>query len=69
MLSYHFVRENIAAGVLRFAFIRGPTNPADMPLSKHWAYSALWPLMRPILFWSRDTMDILNQDKDVERES
>ena len=68
MLSYHFVRENIAAGVLRFAFISGPTNPADM-LSKHWAYSAVWPLMRPILFWSRDTMDILNQDKDVERES
>ena len=69
MLSYHFVRENIAAGVLRFAFIRGPTNPADT-LSKHWAYSAVWPLIRPILFWSGDTMDILDQKKGVvDRES
>jgi len=68
MLSYHFVCENIATGVLRFAFIRGPTNPADT-LSKHWVYSAVWPLIRPTLFWSGDTIDVLNQDKDVERES
>jgi len=29
MLSYHYVRENIAAGCIRFAFIRGEYNPAD----------------------------------------
>ena len=57
MLSYHFVRESIAAGVLRFAHVRGQTNPADI-LSKHWAYQAVWPLLRPVLFWRGDTMQL-----------
>eukprot|EP00984_Skeletonema_dohrnii_P035644 scaffold35655_cov150-Skeletonema_dohrnii-CCMP3373.AAC.1 len=37
MLSYHFVREAIAAGELRYAHINGKYNPSDV-LSKHWAY-------------------------------
>ena len=62
MLSYHYVRENVAAGVIRFAYIRGEDNPADT-LSKHWAYQAVWPLIRPILFWSGDTMKIYDEEK------
>ncbi|KAL7426750.1 hypothetical protein ACHAXM_000563 [Skeletonema potamos] len=57
MLSYHYVHENIASGAIRFAFIRGNVNPADI-LSKHWAYQAVWDLLRPILFWKGDTMNI-----------
>ena len=57
MLSYHYVRENVAAGCIRFAFIRGEYNPADT-LSKHWAYQAVWPLIQPILFWKGDTSNI-----------
>ena len=56
MLSYHYVRENIAAGAIRYAHIRGEYNPADI-LTKHWGYQAVWPLLRPLLFWRGDTMD------------
>ena len=62
MLSYHFVREAIASGELRYAHINGKFNPSDV-LSKHWAYQAVWPLLRPILFWKGDTMDILKEKK------
>ena len=60
MLSYHFVRESVASGALRFAHINGEHNPADV-LSKHWGYQAVWPLLRPILFWQGDTMDMVNK--------
>jgi hypothetical protein len=63
MLSYHFVRENVAAKVIRFAHINGEHNPADI-LSKHWAYQAVWKLLRPILFWRGDTMDILRTENN-----
>eukprot|EP00985_Skeletonema_marinoi_P004033 scaffold1764_cov199-Skeletonema_marinoi.AAC.1 len=49
MLSYHFVREAIASGELRFAHINGEFNPSDV-LSKHWGYQVVWPLLRPIHF-------------------
>ena len=53
-LSYHRVREAIAAKVMRFIHIPGSLNPADI-LSKHWGYQQVWPLIRPILFWEGDT--------------
>ena len=62
MLSYHFVREAIASGELRFAHINGEFNPSDV-LSKHWGYQVVWPLLRPILFWKGDTMDIVKETK------
>jgi hypothetical protein len=68
MLSYHYVRENVAAGVIRFAFIRGEYNPADT-LSKHWAYQAVWPLIRPILFWKGDTMKIFGEESSRKKGS
>ena len=49
-LSYHRVREAIAAKILRFFHIDGTNNPADV-LSKHCAYPAAWPLIQPLLFW------------------
>jgi hypothetical protein len=52
-LSYHRVREAIAAGILRFIHILGSTNPADV-LSKHCGYPQLMPLVKPILFWQGD---------------
>jgi hypothetical protein len=36
-LSYHKVRETIAAGVMNFYWIHTSENPADV-LSKHWAH-------------------------------
>ena len=55
-LSFHRVREAIAAGIVRFIHIPGHINPADI-LTKHWAHSHVWYSLRPLLFWRGDTMD------------
>ena len=67
-LSFHRVRESIAAGVMTFRFLAGKDNPADI-LSKHWGYQQVWNILQPILFWRGDTMDLIsNQDKDKVQE-
>ena len=62
MLPYHVCRQAIAARWLRFHFIRGKTNPADV-LSKHWDYASIWPLLKPLLFWAGDTADLVTAPK------
>jgi hypothetical protein len=44
-LSYHHVREMIAAKILGYYWIYGKLNPADI-VSKHWAYLQIWYLLR-----------------------
>ena len=56
-LSFHRVRESIAASICRFHYIPGKINPVDI-LSKHWGYNCVWSLLRPLTFWSGDTADI-----------
>jgi hypothetical protein len=56
MLSFHFVREAVAAGYVHVTHIPGNTNPADI-LSKHWGYSDIWPVLKPLLFFQGDTME------------
>ena len=53
-LSYHRVRAAIAAGVMSLYHRPGENNPSDI-LSKHWGYQQVWPMLRPLLFWSGDT--------------
>jgi hypothetical protein len=53
-LSFHRVREAIAAGVIGFFKIDGALNPADV-LTKHLGYPTAWPLLKPLLFWRGDT--------------
>jgi hypothetical protein len=48
-LSFHRVREAVAAGVLRFEWIESGENPADI-LSKHWSYQQVGKLIQAILF-------------------
>ena len=48
-LSFHRVREAVAAGVLRFEWIDSEENPADI-LSKHWGYQQVGKLIQAILF-------------------
>ena len=57
LLSFHRVREAIASGMIKFSFIPGSLNPADI-LSKHWGYQAVWAQLKPLLFWQGDTADI-----------
>ncbi len=54
MLSYHRVREAIAAKILSFQWIDGHLNPADI-LSKHCSFSDFWPHVQVLLFWAGDT--------------
>jgi hypothetical protein len=53
-LSYHRVREAIAAKILKFYYISGKKNPADV-LSKHSGVQDFWPHVQPLLFWRGDT--------------
>jgi hypothetical protein len=60
-LSFHKVREAIAARKIIFMHIPGAINPADI-LSKHWEYAAVWKLLRPLLFWKGDPANIPEKD-------
>ena len=60
-LSFHRVREAIAAGFMAMFHLSGENNPADI-LSKHWGYSQVWKLLQPLLFWKGDTLDIIKED-------
>jgi hypothetical protein len=62
-LSFHRVREAIASQAVGFYHLAGSRNPADI-LSKHWAYSAVWKFLRPLLFWQGDTIDIPNDESE-----
>jgi len=55
MLSFHFVREDIAAGYIVLTHIPGKINPTDI-LSKHWGFSETWPMLKALLFTAGDTM-------------
>ena len=65
-LSYHYVRASIASGMIRFAHIPGDQNPADI-LSKHWGYSNVWPMLKPLLFYEGDTANILLETKPTQK--
>jgi len=66
-LSCHYIREAIAAKIVRFHHIAGDMNPADI-LSKHWGYQQVWPVLKPILFWQGDTMTIHHDQSPSERQ-
>jgi len=56
-LSFHRIREAVAAGYVGFYFIAGKDNPADI-LSKYWAYGISWPILQCLLFWQGDPSTI-----------
>jgi hypothetical protein len=62
-LSYHRVREAIAAKIIKFFHIDGKMNPADV-LSKHTGYADSWPLIQPLLFW-RGQPSVITDKKDT----
>ena len=55
-LSFHRVREAIAANIVSFIHIKGSINPADI-VSKHWGYQQVRELIRTLLFVRGDTAD------------
>ena len=54
LVSYHRVKEAIAAKYISFHWKDGKSNPADI-LSKHWEFATMWPMLKPILFWRGET--------------
>ena len=57
-LSFHKVREGIAASIAKFHHIKSGDNPADVH-SKQWGHSQAWPLLQPLLFWEGDTAALI----------
>ena len=53
-LSYHRVREAIAAGFIRFHYIPSDQNPSDI-LTKPLDHATARPFTEPLLFWKGDT--------------
>jgi hypothetical protein len=69
LLSFHRVREAIAARMIVFIHIDGRINPADI-LSKHWGHQQVWGNLKPLLFWAGDTIDTFVHDgvkKELEK--
>ena len=63
MLSFHHVCEAIAYGVCKFFHIDGKYNPVDT-LSKHWSYTKIKDMLKPLLFWSGDNMKLWKEDQE-----
>ena len=64
-LSFHRVRDAIAAGVTAYYHVSGADNPADI-LSKHWDLPSVWKSLKAILLWPKDTA-LLEQGEDVPK--
>ena len=59
-LSFHRVREAIAAKIIGFYYIPSELNCADV-LSKHWGWMQVRQLIRPLMLWRGETSDILKE--------
>ena len=66
--AYHRVREAIASKYLMFIWKDGKTNPADiLSYSKHWEFSQIWPLLKPLLFWRGETAENKQQPQGSDK--
>jgi hypothetical protein len=54
-LSYHCVRECIAAKFLYLLHVSGKVKLTDM-LTKPLCWTSFWPLVQPLIFWEGDTI-------------
>jgi Reverse transcriptase (RNA-dependent DNA polymerase) len=64
-LSYHRIRECIAAKIFGFYKISGKLNPADI-VSKHNGFQTAYPLLKPLLFWRGDINGVFKNEYDIE---
>ena len=59
-LSFHRVREAVAAGFIGLYHLPGEFNPADI-MTKHWGYQTIWRLLQPLLFYQGDTAELFEK--------
>eukprot|EP00536_Pseudo-nitzschia_multiseries_P019502 jgi/Psemu1/61063/gm1.61063_g len=64
ILLFHYVRSMIARGFILMMHIPGKDNCADI-LTKHWGYSVVYPLLRPIFHFCGNTGDLLQDDGSI----
>ena len=64
LVSYHRVKEAIAAKYISFHWEDGKSNPADI-FSKHWEFATVWPMLKPILFWRGETATQLKRSDRI----
>ena len=60
MLPFHCVHEAIAFGICNFFHIDGDIDAADI-VNKHWSYTKVKAILKPLLFHSGDTMDLYSK--------
>ena len=65
-LAYHRVQEAIAAGFVKFNFVAGKYNPADI-LTKPINWAMFWPIIQPMLFWKGDTFKAVVSSEPVDQ--
>ena len=63
-LSYHYTREAIASDMVRFTHISSEFNAGDI-LSKHWSHNQVYPMLRPLLFYKGNTMDLIEEEATI----
>jgi hypothetical protein len=59
-LSYHRVREAVAAKVMYFMKIQGTVNVSDI-FTKFLPWTDFWPMVQPLLFWKGETLRAIDE--------
>jgi hypothetical protein len=54
-LSYHRVRECVAAKIIYMLQVEGANNPSNT-FTKSLSRVKFWPLVQPLLFWKGETI-------------
>jgi hypothetical protein len=54
--------------ILVYYLLGGKKKPSDI-VGKHWSYPQVWHLLKPLLFYSGDTMDMINPNKKESAEN
>ena len=61
-LSFHRVRESIVVKILKFNFLPGTMNLADI-LSKHWGHHHIKISLQTLLFYKGETADLFDEEE------
>jgi hypothetical protein len=60
-LSFHHVQEAVVAKIVLPYYLPGDLNPSDI-LSKLWGYTSIWHMLQPLLFYSSNTVNLLDHE-------
>ena len=61
----YYTREAVASKMVAFHHISGDANAADI-LSKHWGHTQVYPMLRPLLFYRGNTLDLIELKEDSD---